>query len=183
MPDVTDIVVWEYDHLRIIGIARRGDTVDAGPAARALASHTPRQSRPTRRRALRRHPSYPAFIAPDGSPYDAGNVVTANGWCVDTARLQATARHFAPRAVAAVRRGRELGNVRRRRAREGDRRAPRDIEAALTAHEEAMFPRSESEAADARLILELCLGDRAPFGLIDLFTSAPEDEYQSHGQS
>ena len=96
--DVTDIVVWEYDHLRIIGIARRGDTVDGGPAARALASHTPQQSRPTRRRALRRHPSYPAFIAPDGSPYDAGNVVTANGWCVDTARLQATVRHFAPRA-------------------------------------------------------------------------------------
>jgi hypothetical protein len=96
--DVTDIVVWEYDHLRIIGLARRGDAVGGGPAARALASHTPQQSRPTRRRAFRRHPSYPAFIAPDGSPYDAGNVVTANGWCVDIARLQATVRHFAPRA-------------------------------------------------------------------------------------
>jgi hypothetical protein len=95
--DVTDIVVWDYDHLRIIGLARRGDAVGGGPAARALASRTPRQSRPARRRALRRHPSYPAFIAPDGSPYDAGNVVTANGWCVDTARLQATVRHFAPR--------------------------------------------------------------------------------------
>src|SRR6202020_893126 len=31
-------------------------------------------------------------------PYDPGNVVTANGWCVDTARLRATVRHFAPRA-------------------------------------------------------------------------------------
>lgn len=96
-PDVADIVVWEYDHLRIIGLARRGDAVGIGPAAKALASHPP-QSRPTRRRTFRRHPSYPAFIAPDGSPYDAGNVVTANGWCVDTARLQATVRHFAPRA-------------------------------------------------------------------------------------
>jgi hypothetical protein len=96
--DVTDVVVWEYDHLRIIGLARRGDAVGGGPAARALASRPPRQSRPARRRALRRHPSYPAFIAPDGSPYDAGNVVTANGWCVDTARLRATVRHFAPRA-------------------------------------------------------------------------------------
>jgi hypothetical protein len=96
--DVTDIVVWEYDHLRIIGLVRRGDAVGGGPAARALASRTPQQARPARRRALRRHPSYPAFIAPDGSPYDAGNVVTANGWCVDTARLQATVRHFAPRA-------------------------------------------------------------------------------------
>ncbi len=51
---------------------------------------------------------------------------------------------------------------------------PDGTEAALTAYEEAMFPRSESEAADAHLILELCLGDRAPFGLIDFFTGAPE---------
>jgi hypothetical protein len=96
--DVTDIVVWNHDHLRIIGLARRGDVVGNGPAARALASHTPQQSRPTRRRAFRRHPAYPAFIAPDGSPYGAANVLTTNGWCVDTARLQATVRHFAPRA-------------------------------------------------------------------------------------
>ena len=47
---------------------------------------------------------------------------------------------------------------------------PDDTEAALTAYEEAMFPRSESEAADAHLILGLCLDDRAPFGLIDFFT-------------
>jgi hypothetical protein len=94
--DVTDIAVWNYDHLRIIGIARRGDAVGAGPAA--LASRAPRPSRPTRRRAFRRHPSYPAFIAPDGSPYNAANVVTTNGRCVDTARLQATVRHYAPHA-------------------------------------------------------------------------------------
>jgi hypothetical protein len=35
-----------------------------------------------------------------------------------------------------------------------------------------MLPGSESEAADAHLILELCLGDRAPFELIDFFTGA-----------
>jgi hypothetical protein len=34
---------------------------------------------------------------------------------------------------------------------------------ALTVYEEAMFPRSESEVADAHQILDLCLGDRAPF--------------------
>jgi hypothetical protein len=96
--DVTDIVVWDYHHLRIIGIARRGDTVGGGPAARALASRAPLPARPPRRRAVRRHPSYSVFIAPDGSPYDAANVVTANGWCVDIARLQATVRHFAPHA-------------------------------------------------------------------------------------
>src|ERR1700722_2802109 len=96
--DVAEIVVWDYDHLRIIGLARRGDTVGAGPAARAVASHASGQSYPARRRAFRRHPSYPAFIAPDGSPYDIGNVVTTNGWCVDTARLRETVRHFAPRA-------------------------------------------------------------------------------------
>lgn len=41
-----------------------------------------------------------------------------------------------------------------------------------------MFPRSEAEAADARLILELCLGDRAPFSLIDFFTGALEGEHE-----
>ena len=35
---------------------------------------------------------------------------------------------------------------------------PGDTEAALAAYEEAMFPRSEAEAADAHLMLELCLG-------------------------
>jgi 2-polyprenyl-6-methoxyphenol hydroxylase-like FAD-dependent oxidoreductase len=49
---------------------------------------------------------------------------------------------------------------------------PGDIEAALTAYEEALFPRSEAEAADADQILDLCLGDRAPFGLIEFFTGA-----------
>ena len=44
------------------------------------------------------------------------------------------------------------------------------------AYEQGMFPRSESEAADARLILDLCLGDRAPFGLIDFFTGALDVE-------
>jgi 2-polyprenyl-6-methoxyphenol hydroxylase-like FAD-dependent oxidoreductase len=49
---------------------------------------------------------------------------------------------------------------------------PDDVEAALTAYEAALFPRSESFAADAHEILELCLGDRAPFGLIDFLTGA-----------
>jgi hypothetical protein len=96
--DITDIVVWDYHHLRIVGLARRGDTIGGGPAARALASRAPAQSRPPRRRAQLRHPSYAAFIAPDGSPYDAAYVVTANGWCVNPARLHATVRHFAPHA-------------------------------------------------------------------------------------
>ncbi len=49
---------------------------------------------------------------------------------------------------------------------------PDDIEAALTVYEAAMFPRSETAATDARLVLDLCLGERAPFGLIDFFTGA-----------
>ena len=96
--DIKDIVVWQHDHLKIIGLARYGDTVGVGPAARALKSRSPQQSLPTRRRAFWRHPAYPAFIAPDGAPYDAANVVTASGWCVDTARLRATVKHFAPHA-------------------------------------------------------------------------------------
>jgi 2-polyprenyl-6-methoxyphenol hydroxylase-like FAD-dependent oxidoreductase len=51
---------------------------------------------------------------------------------------------------------------------------PRDIEAALTAYEEAMFPRSEAAAAESHTILDLCLNDRAPFGLIEFFNGAFE---------
>src|SRR5580704_13120739 len=60
---------------------------------------------------------------------------------------------------------------------------PGDTEAALTAYEGAKFPCSESEAADAHLILELCLGDRAPFGLIEFFTSASGEEHEGAAQS
>ena len=55
---------------------------------------------------------------------------------------------------------------------------PGDIEAALTACEEVLFPRSESEYADAHEIQELCLGDRAPFGLIEFLTGAPAGEHE-----
>ena len=55
---------------------------------------------------------------------------------------------------------------------------PDDIEAALTAYEEALFPRSESAAADAHRILELFLDDRAPFGLVDFFTGALAGKHQ-----
>jgi hypothetical protein len=50
---------------------------------------------------------------------------------------------------------------------------PADIEAALTACEQAMFARSAAEAADTFEILDLCLGDRAPFGLIEFLTGVP----------
>jgi len=60
---------------------------------------------------------------------------------------------------------------------------PDDIEAALAAHEAAMFPRSASEAADARLILELCLGERAPFSLVDFFTEVVEAKHDQPTRS
>jgi 2-polyprenyl-6-methoxyphenol hydroxylase-like FAD-dependent oxidoreductase len=53
---------------------------------------------------------------------------------------------------------------------------PGDIEAALAAYEAAMFPRSESEAADAHEVLKLCLGDRAPSTLVDFLNGAFERE-------
>jgi 2-polyprenyl-6-methoxyphenol hydroxylase-like FAD-dependent oxidoreductase len=53
---------------------------------------------------------------------------------------------------------------------------PDDVEAALAAYEAAMFPRSAAFYADAREILELCLGDDAPFGLIDFLTGAGQPE-------
>ena len=51
-----------------------------------------------------------------------------------------------------------------------------DSEAALTAYEEALFPRSEAAAVDAHRILALCLDDRAPFSLCDVFTGTLEAE-------
>jgi 2-polyprenyl-6-methoxyphenol hydroxylase-like FAD-dependent oxidoreductase len=53
---------------------------------------------------------------------------------------------------------------------------PEDVEEALIAYEEAMFARSASEATDAHLILELCVGDRAPFGLVDFLTGVAQRE-------
>ncbi len=60
---------------------------------------------------------------------------------------------------------------------------PDDIEAALTVCEEAMFARSAAEAADAHLMLDLCLGDRAPFGLIEFLTGGPEKGHDRPAQS
>jgi 2-polyprenyl-6-methoxyphenol hydroxylase-like FAD-dependent oxidoreductase len=58
---------------------------------------------------------------------------------------------------------------------------PDDIETALITYERALFPRSESEAEDAYVILELCLGDRAPFGLIEFFAGAPGGRHDGPG--
>jgi 2-polyprenyl-6-methoxyphenol hydroxylase-like FAD-dependent oxidoreductase len=53
---------------------------------------------------------------------------------------------------------------------------PDDVEAALTAYEAPLFPRSESIAIEAHETLELLLGARAPVGLVELFTGAPTGE-------
>ena len=49
---------------------------------------------------------------------------------------------------------------------------PGEVEAALAAYEAALFPRSESEYEDAYQLLDLCLGERAPFGLIEFLAGA-----------
>ncbi|TWB82468.1 2-polyprenyl-6-methoxyphenol hydroxylase-like FAD-dependent oxidoreductase [Nitrospirillum amazonense] len=49
---------------------------------------------------------------------------------------------------------------------------PGDIEAALAVYESVMFPRGAVAAAGAHRILDLCLGDSAPFGLLDFFAGA-----------
>ena len=51
---------------------------------------------------------------------------------------------------------------------------PGDLEAALAAYEEPMFARSAAEAADAHELLELCLGERAPYSLIEFLAGAVE---------
>jgi 2-polyprenyl-6-methoxyphenol hydroxylase-like FAD-dependent oxidoreductase len=48
---------------------------------------------------------------------------------------------------------------------------PGNVEAALFAYEEALFPRSASEAAEANRILEVCFGDNAPQSLLDFFSN------------
>jgi 2-polyprenyl-6-methoxyphenol hydroxylase-like FAD-dependent oxidoreductase len=51
---------------------------------------------------------------------------------------------------------------------------PGDVEAALERYESAMYPRSESIAAEAHQMQQLLLGDRAPHGLVDFFTGATD---------
>ena len=53
---------------------------------------------------------------------------------------------------------------------------PGDTEAALTAYEEALFPRSDAFYAEAHEMLELVLGDRAPFDFIDLFSNELQEQ-------
>lgn len=60
---------------------------------------------------------------------------------------------------------------------------PGDIEAALAAYEATMFPRSEAEAVDAHQILELCIGERAPFGLVEFFTGAFDGGTKGAGEA
>jgi len=98
------------------------------------------------------------YTLPDGHRWDRVPGVTLLG---DAAHLMPPAGEGANLAMFD---GAELGKA--------IATHPDDIEAALVTYEEAMFPRSESEYADAQEILDLCLGERAPFGLIDFLTGA-----------
>jgi 2-polyprenyl-6-methoxyphenol hydroxylase-like FAD-dependent oxidoreductase len=98
------------------------------------------------------------YALPDGHRWDRVPGVTLLG---DAAHLMPPAGEGANLAMFD---GAELGKA--------IAAHPRDIEAALAGYEEAMFARSDAEYADAHAILDLCLGDRAPFGLIDFLTGA-----------
>jgi 2-polyprenyl-6-methoxyphenol hydroxylase-like FAD-dependent oxidoreductase len=52
---------------------------------------------------------------------------------------------------------------------------PNNIEAALSAYESDLFPRSASEAAESQKILNVCLGPDAPQSLIEFFTDNQTD--------
>ena len=49
---------------------------------------------------------------------------------------------------------------------------PGDPEAAFASYEAAMFPRAAAAAAEAHRMLLLCLDDRSPAGLLDIFAGA-----------
>jgi 2-polyprenyl-6-methoxyphenol hydroxylase-like FAD-dependent oxidoreductase len=109
------------------------------------------------------------YTLPNGHRWDRVAGVTLLG---DAAHLMPPAGEGANLAMLD---GAELGQAIAAR--------PGDIEAALTDYEEALFPRSEAEAADAYEILDLCLGDRAPFGLIEFLSGAPGGEREGAAQS
>ncbi|CAD0318422.1 Flavin-dependent monooxygenase [Xanthomonas hortorum pv. taraxaci] len=52
---------------------------------------------------------------------------------------------------------------------------PGNLEAALTAYETALFPRSAAEAAEAVRLVQLCFGDNAPHSLVDFFAAHRSD--------
>ncbi|MGW4074540.1 FAD-dependent oxidoreductase [Streptomyces asiaticus] len=53
---------------------------------------------------------------------------------------------------------------------------PGDVEAALSAYEQAMFARIEPFFPQAAWILDLMVGERAPQGFIDMFTAAEQTD-------
>jgi len=53
---------------------------------------------------------------------------------------------------------------------------PDNIEAALAAYEQELFPRSSKEAAESKIILDTCIGANAPQSLVDMFTRFESDK-------
>ncbi len=102
---------------------------------------------------------------PDGHRWDPSAGVTLVG---DAAHLCAPNGEGANLAMLD---GAELG--------EAIAAHPGDADAALAAYEAAMFPRSAVAAGDATQILELCLDDRAPHGLVEFFQGTGEATRQS----
>jgi 2-polyprenyl-6-methoxyphenol hydroxylase-like FAD-dependent oxidoreductase len=100
----------------------------------------------------------PIYTLPDGHRWDRVPGVTLLG---DAAHLMPPSGEGANLAMFD---GAELGKA--------IAANPGDIEATLTTYEEALFPRSEAAYADAHETVDLFLGDRAPFTLVDLLTSA-----------
>ena len=95
---------------------------------------------------------------PDGHSWDRVSGVTLLG---DAAHLMAPNGEGANLAMLDAA---ELGQV--------IAANPGNVEAALATYEKALFPRSAAEAADTHVVLDLCLGKAAPFGLIEFFHQA-----------
>lgn len=59
---------------------------------------------------------------------------------------------------------------------------PDDKEAAFAAYEGKLFPRSAAVAPDMHEILDLMLGEKAPFSLIAFFNREGVDQTEVHGR-
>lgn len=102
--DITYVVIWKFNYLTIVAVARPGDASAGGPSAGGRGHQAPGKARRSRHKAHRSPgarpgpPSFPLLMTPDGLPCGARDVVAATGLDVSASLLAAAIRRFRPSA-------------------------------------------------------------------------------------